>query len=110
MEYQIHILAHVYVGNDLSPCIFSVNYYVNFTKKQMPFFYSHLGGFGGGIKILSPSLPDFIVCPKMSQTIIMFFLITQKVIVILAYSLWHMKAKVLGFKVQHTRYGYLCYF
>ena len=42
----------------------------------------------------------------MFQTIITFFMITQKVIEILAYSLWHMKAKVLGFKVQQTRYCY----
>ena len=89
---------------------FSVNYYVNFTKKTDAIFFNHMLGVLGGVKIFSPSLPDFIVWPKMSQTIITIFMITQKVIEILAYSLCHMKAKTRGFKVQQTRYCYLCFF
>ena len=75
-------------------------------KKTDAIFLLTCWGFWGVVKIFSPFLPDFIVWPKMSQTIITFFMITQKVIEILAYSLWHMKAKVLGFKVQQTRYCY----
>ena len=58
--------------------------------------------FWGLVKILSPSLPDFIVCHKMPQNIITIFMITQKVIKILASTLWHMEAKDFGFKVQQT--------
>ena len=76
----------------------------------MPFFLLTSWGFLGGVKILSPLLPDFIVWSKITQTIITVLMITQKVIEILTYSLWHMKAKVLGFKVQQTRYCYLCFF
>ena len=57
---------------------FSLNYYVNFTKKQMPFFYSHLGSFGGWLKYYPLHYQISLYVKKCHKTLSRFLWLHKK--------------------------------
>ena len=79
------------------------------TSQKTDAIFTHiLVFFGGGYYPLRYQISLYVQkSPKLSSR---FFMIAQKVIEVLTYSLQHMKSKVLGFKVQQTRYCYLSFF
>ena len=105
------IFQHMYMQVMTYPhAFFQLTIMLTSQKNRCHFLLTSSGFFWGGAKYYPLRYQISLYVQKSPKLSSRFFMIAQKVIEVLTYSLQHMKSKVLGFKVQQTRYCYLCFF